>query len=158
MPFDPAELAKRAREIFEPALNELEKCFETYSDEQAMKRPDPKEWSALEVVAHLIHGERFNAIYLASLIDGFELTTDGFGSNVTPQVEATVKANPSIKMMLAELHRTVEELLAFAELIPQDFVTNKGSYYRFGSILLQPNFHLTAHTQQVKDALEAAAE
>ena len=156
VPFDPAELAKRVRAIFEPALAELEKAFEGYNDEQAMKRPDPKEWSALEIVAHLIHGERFNLIYLTSLIDGYELTSDGFGSNVTAQVEATVRANPSIELMLAELRRTVEELLAYTELIPEEFVANKGSYYRFGSILLQPNFHITAHIQQIKDTLAAA--
>lgn len=158
VPSDPTELAKRGRELFEPALAELEKCFEGYSDEQALKRPDPKEWSALEVVAHLIHGERFNSSYLASLIDGYALTTDGFGSNVTAQVEATVKANPSIRMMLEELRRTVEEILTFTALIPEEFAANKGSYYQFGSILLQPNFHITAHIQQIKDALAAAAK
>jgi hypothetical protein len=156
VPFEPAELAKRVRAIFEPALGELEKAFEGYSDEQAMKRPDPKEWSALEIVAHLVHGERFNSAYLTSLIDGYELTTDGFGSNVTAQVEATVRANPSIQLMLAELRRTVEELLAYIELLPEDFVLNRGSYYRFGSNLLQPNFHINAHIQQIKDALAAA--
>ena len=154
--FVPGELAKRAREIFEPALAELEKVLEGYSDEQAMKRPDPKEWSALEIVAHLVHGERFNLVYLTSLIDGYELTSDGFGSNVTAQVEATVRANPSIELMLAELRRTVEELLAYVELLPAEFVLNKGSYYRFGSILLQPNFHINAHIQQIKDTLAAA--
>jgi uncharacterized protein YndB with AHSA1/START domain len=156
VPFEPAELARRGRELFEPALAELEKAFEGYSDEQALKRPDPKEWSALEIVAHLIHGERFNSIYLTSLIDGYELTSDGFGSNVTAQVEATVRTNPSIPGMLAELRRTVDELLAYTELIPEEFAANKGSYYRFGSILLQPNFHITAHTQQIRDALAAA--
>ena len=156
VPFEPAELAKRVRAIFEPALAELERAFEGYSDEQARKRPDPKEWSALEIVAHLVHGERFNLVYLTSLIDGYELTSDGFGSNVTAQVEATVRANPSIELMVAELRRTVEELLAYVELLPADFVLNKGSYYRFGSILLQPNFHINAHIQQVKDALAVA--
>lgn len=157
VPFEPAKLAKKARELFEPALAELEKCFEGYSDEQAMRRPDPQEWSALEVVAHLIQGERFNTIYLSSLIDGYELINDGFGSNVTASVEATVRANQSIQLMLAALRRTVEEILIYTELIPDEFAANKGSYYRFGSILLQPNFHITAHTQQIKEALAAAA-
>ena len=97
VPFDPVELARQARGIYETALTKLERCFDNYTDEQAMKRPAPGEWSALEVVAHLIHGERFNSLFLTSLIDGYELTTDGFGTNVTAQVEGTVKANPSIK-------------------------------------------------------------
>ena len=158
VPFEPAELAKQARELYESALAELEKCFEGYSDEQAMARPDPKEWSALEIVAHLVQNERFNSIFLTSLIDGYELTTDGFGSNVTAQVEATVKANPSIQLMLEMLRRTVEEVLTYAELIPEEFTMNRGSYYRFGFGLLQPNFHITGHIEQVKNALTAASK
>ena len=156
VPFNPAKLAKQARELYEAALAELEKCFEGYNDEEAMRRPDPKEWSALEIVAHLVQSERFNSIYLSSLIDGYELTTDGFGSNITAQMEATVKANPSIKLMLDMLRRTVDEVLIFTELISEEFAASKGSYYRFGSNLLQPNFHINAHMQQIKNTLAAA--
>ncbi len=154
VPSAPAELVKQARALIEPALIELEKCFENVTDEQAMKKPDPKEWSALEVVAHLIQNERFNSIFLASVMDNNEAQFDGGGNNITPQVEATVKANPSVEQMLESLRRTVDEVLQFAALIPDDFVANnKGSYYRFGSILLQPNFHLGSHTEQIRDAL-----
>ncbi|HNB36988.1 MAG TPA: SRPBCC domain-containing protein [Anaerolineales bacterium] len=156
VPFDPSELAKRARAMIEPALADLEKCFEGFSDQQAMKRPDPNEWSALEIVAHLVHGERFNISFLTSLIDGYEITSDGFGTNITAQVEATVKVNPSINLMLAELRRSVEEVLTYTEMIPEEFAANKGSYYRYGSGLLQPNFHILAHMDQVKKTLAAA--
>jgi hypothetical protein len=61
-------------------------------------------------------------------------------------------------MMLYTLRRTVDEILAYTELIPEEFTQNAGSYYRFGSILLQPNFHITAHMQQIKEALAAAAK
>ena len=156
VPSSPAELAQKVRELFEPALAELEKCFEGFSDEEAMTRPDPKEWSALEIVAHLVQTERFNSTFLTSLIDGYELTTDGFGSNVTAQVEATVKANPSIRLMLDMLRRTVDEVLIYTELISEDFAANRGSYYRFGFNLLQPNFHINAHMDQIKETLAAA--
>ena len=156
VPFNSVELAKKARALMEPALAEIEKCFEGYSDEQAMKRPEPDEWSALEEVAHLIQGERFNVIYLASLVDGYEAVSDGFGSNISESMAAMVKANPSIKLMMEALRRSVDEVLLFVEMLPTDFVANKGSYYRFGSGLLQPEFHLNAHTDQLRKALEAA--
>jgi uncharacterized protein YndB with AHSA1/START domain len=158
VPFEPAEFARRAREIYESGLAEVEKCFEGVTDAQAMARPEPNEWSALEVVAHLIHGERFNQIFLTGLIDGYEPVTDGFGSNVTAQVQATVKANPSVALMLGALRRAVEETLAYISFIPEEFTRNKGSYYRFGFGLLQPNFHLTGHTQQIINALAAATK
>ena len=156
VPFDPAELERRAREIYEPALAELEQCFEGVSDAQAMQRPEPNEWSALEVVAHLVAGERFNLIFLTGLIDGYEPVTDGFGTNIHAQVQAMVKANPSVDLMLGALRRAVEETLAYVSLLPAEFVANKGSYYRFAAGLLQPNFHLTAHAGQIQAALAAA--
>lgn len=156
VPFNSVELAKKARALMQPALAEIEKCFEGYTDEQAMKRPEPNEWSALEVVAHLIQGERFNVIYLASLVDGYEAVSDGFGSNISESMKAMVKANPSIKLMMEALRRSVDEVLLFVEMLPTDFVANKGSYYRFGSGLLQLEFHLNAHTDQLRKALEAA--
>lgn len=156
VPFEPAELEKRAREIYEPALAELEQCFTGVSDAQAMQRPEAGEWSALEVVAHLVAGERFNLILLTGLIDGYEPVTDGFGTNVHAQVQATVKANPSVDLMLGALRRAVDETLAYVSLLPAEFVANKGSYYRFAAGLLQPNFHLTAHTGQIQATLAAA--
>lgn len=155
VPFDPAELEKQARLVYESALAEIEKAFEGFGDEQALARPEPGEWSALETVAHLISGERFNLLILAGMIDGYEPVADGFGTNVHAQVQATVKANPSIALMLDALRRAVEETLAFTSLIPADFVANKGSYYRYASGLLQPNFHLTVHLEQIKAALAA---
>jgi uncharacterized protein YndB with AHSA1/START domain len=158
IPFEPSELSKRARVIFESGITELEKCFEGVSDERAMKRPAPNEWSALETIAHLVYGERYNSLNLANLIDGYELVNDGFGNNVNEQLQAMVQANPSIRSMLGALRQASEETLAFMELIPQDFVrNNKGSYYRFGSnILIQPNFHFTVHLEQIRNAMVSA--
>ena len=157
VPFNAVELADKARELYKAGMAEVESCFEGVTDAQAMTRPEPQEWSALEIVAHLIHGERFNQTYLTSLVDGYELVNDGFGSNVHAQVQATVAANPSIALMLSELRRAVEETLAYTSFLPEEFVANKGSFYRFGSILLQPNFHLTGHTEQIKGAISAAS-
>jgi uncharacterized protein YndB with AHSA1/START domain len=153
--FKPVELAKNARELYEPALAEVEECFEGVSEDEAMSRPDPKEWSALEIVAHLIHGERYNQIFLTDLIDGYERVSDAFGNNVDEQVQATLKAYPSIALMLNALRCAVEETLAYVACLSDEFAANKASYYRFGSGLLQPNFHIKAHVQQIKDTLSA---
>ena len=159
VPFDRTELEKRGREIYRSAFAELEKCFAGFTDEQAMKPPAPSEWSALETAAHLLQGERFNIMMLTSLIDGYEPVTDGFDTNIHAQVQAAVRTNPSIDLMLGLLRRTADEFLAFISLIPDEFIANKGSYYRFfGFGLLQPNFHLTAHIQQIKNALNAAKQ
>jgi len=57
VPFSQVDLEKRAREVYEAGLAEVEKCFEGVKDADAMKRPEPQEWSGLKIIAHLIHGE-----------------------------------------------------------------------------------------------------
>jgi hypothetical protein len=156
VPTDPAELAKQARAFYEQGFPELEKCFEGATDEQARARPEPDEWSALEVVAHLLHGERFNQLFLTNLVDGYELVSDGFGTNIHAYNKATVATYPTIAEMLGAYRRSFEETLAFVAALPAEFAANKGSYYRFGSGLLQPNFHMTAHLEQIQAALAAA--
>jgi uncharacterized protein YndB with AHSA1/START domain len=158
VPFDAAELARQARAIYERALADLEHSFEGFSDEQAMRRPEPNEWSALEIVAHLILNERFNSVFLAGLMDGNDALYDSGGNNITEQGTAMVRANPSIRQMLDLLQRTVEEVLAYTALIPESFVANKASYWRYGFGLLQPNVHITAHVQQIKDTLAVAGK
>jgi uncharacterized protein YndB with AHSA1/START domain len=158
VPFDAADLARQARSLYEPALAEVEKCLADVSDAEAMSHSIPNEWSALEILAHLIHTERGIQIFLTNLIDGYELVNDGFGSNITAQVQATVKANPSVAAMMDLLRRSIEETLAYLAFLPEEFMNHKGSFYRFASGIVQPNFHITTHVQQIKDTIAAAKQ
>ncbi len=156
VPFDAAELARQGRRKFDDALPALEGCFEGISDEAASARPEPGEWSALEVVAHIMHQQRFELLYLAELVNGEERVSDGFGDNLDSQVEATAETYPTVEAMLGEYRRTVDELLLFVEKLPAEFVANKGSFYRVGQFILQPDIHINTHLPQIKAAIEAA--
>jgi uncharacterized protein YndB with AHSA1/START domain len=156
VPFDIPELVKRARAVYEPALQDLEACFEGITDEQALAKPAPGEWSALEVVAHIVQGERGNRAFMDEIVNGDERWVDGNGTNIQAHITATVSVYPTVRAMLAELRRNVEETLAFAAALPPEFMADKGAYYRLGSILVQSDVHTRAHTEQIKNALAAA--
>lgn len=156
VPFDAAELARQGRKKYDVSLAALEGAFEGASDEAARTRPAPGEWSAIEVVAHLMHQQRFELLYIAELINGQERWSDDFGTNLDSQVEATAETYPTIQAMLGEYRRTVEELLRFVEKLPAEFAANKGSFYRMGQFILQPEIHINAHIMQIKTALQAA--
>jgi sugar-specific transcriptional regulator TrmB len=145
VPDDPKELAKEARKRYEPALAELEKVLEGVSDADANKIPEPGEWSAMETLAHLLHNERGYSAYFSEMINGYERTADGFGTNIHAAVKATVKAYPTVKVMLAEIRASVEETLAFLSMLPKEFVARKGSYYRLGAGFMQDQFHISGH-------------
>jgi hypothetical protein len=57
--------------------------------------------------------------------------------------------------MLAALRASIDETLTYVALLPADFVARKGSYWRFGFGLIQPNFHITGHLDQIRAALAA---
>jgi uncharacterized protein YndB with AHSA1/START domain len=158
VPFDRAELAKRARAVVYPKVEAVEQAFAGYSDAEAATRPQPEDWSALEVVAHLIHNERVTQDFFATLVTGAERVSDGGGANVDSQVRATLATYPSSKEMLGELRRSVEETLRMAELLPQDFVLNRGSFYRVGQALLQADVHFDGHLAQLQAALASGRQ
>jgi uncharacterized protein YndB with AHSA1/START domain len=156
VPFDPQELGRRARSVIQRPLTEIEQALAGHTDAQAATRPAPDEWSALEVVAHLIHNERATQDFISSLVQGAERVGDGNGNNVDAQVRATLAVYPTIPEMLEELKRNVEETLRFVELVPDDFVANRGSFYRVGQAVLQADLHMDGHLAQLKAALASA--
>jgi hypothetical protein len=156
VPFDRAELVKRARAVVYPKLRAIEQAFAGCSDAEAAARPQEGEWSALEVVAHLIHNERGTQDFIASLVGGEVRVSDGVGGNVDAQVRATLATYPSITGMLGELRHSVEETLHLAEFLPDDFVLDRGSFYLVGQGLLQADVHFDGHLPQLQAALEAA--
>jgi uncharacterized protein YndB with AHSA1/START domain len=158
VPFDIPELVKRARAVYEPALKDLEACFEGVSNAQALAKPAPGEWSALEVVAHIVQGERANRFFFDDIVNGYERIVDGFGGNLQAHIDATVKVYPTASAMLAELRRSVEETLAYAAALPPEFVEDKGAFYRLGSGLVQADSHLRTHIEQIQAALAAAGK
>lgn len=156
VPFNPQELARAVHEPYVGALADLRQVFSGISDEQAAKRPEPGEWSALDTVAHSIHVERTNRQFIDELVQGFERTGDDFGGNIDAHVRATVQTYPTVESILGELERNVAENVTFIGNLPPEFVARKGSYFRMGWGMMQATTHIHAHIEQIKAALAAA--
>lgn len=156
VPFDIPELVARARAVIEPALGEMEACFEGFTDEQARAKPAPGEWSALDVLAHIIQGERANRFFFDDIVGGYEHWADDWGGNIQAHLDATLSVYPTIRAMLDELRRNYQETLAYAAALPPEFLQDKGAFYRLGSGLVQADIHLRGHLRQIKDALAAS--
>lgn len=156
VPADPAELAVQARLKYEAAFAALVSCFTGITDAQAATRPAPGEWSALDVLAHLLQGERGLHFFIADLIGGYERTSDEWGGNIEAHLKATVSVYPTVIDMLNALERANEESLLLAAALPPEFAANKGSYYRVGNWLLLNDNHVYSHIPQIQAALAAA--
>ncbi len=156
VPFDPKELAKQLRQIYEPIQAELAQVFTGVTDEEAAFKPGPDQWSALEVVAHLLLDERFNFLSTIELMGGQERWSDDFLPNVMEETRAIVAAYPTIAEILEEYRRSQAAKLALVEMLPPDFVARKGSYWRLANNLLQGGLHERPHFEQMREAIQAA--
>lgn len=158
IPATPASLAQAVEQINARCITLLEETFAGVSDAEAGFHPGGIEWSAKEVLAHLIQGERYTQFDIADRITGFERWADDWGGNPDAQVQATVAAYPSLAELLDELKRAYKETVALLARLPQSFVERRGSYWQVAFNNIQENTHLDGHIEQIQAAIQAARE
>jgi uncharacterized protein YndB with AHSA1/START domain len=156
VPWEPAQLAVIAREKYEMAVSELLECFKGVSEEQAAKKPNSHEWSAREILAHLIHSERNFQSYIDDRIGGYDRWADDEGGNIDARIQATIVAYKTTNGLIQELKHLCEETIIFIQLLPSDFVARKNSYYSVGVLIAQGPIHIEGHIDQIRSAINFA--
>jgi len=156
IPFDIPELARRVRARYDESLGALAKTFQGVTEEEASFRPAPDEWSAKEVLGHLVLGEQFFPNYYLSLFQGQELWSDGWEGNSNELTRAAVAAYPTVPELLEELRRLSNLMVAFIDAWPAEYLARKGSYFRTAWRLLEGHAHTHAHLAQIQDAITAS--
>jgi len=149
------ELTKAVKKIYRLVESELETLFEEVSDSDASTKPKPDEWNAREVLAHLIHSERYLQTFITDLIGGQEHWIDSFAGNLLPPIRATLTAFPTLPELLRELKYSFAETLALYENLPTEFINRKGGYWRLAYYSLESPYHFETHILQIKESLNA---
>ncbi len=135
---------------------EIRKVFEGVTEEEATRRPEPKEWSARETVIHLLLLQRWFVSMIASRMAGQEFAD--VAANHLDVIGALAAAFSSTQEALNELKRSRDETLALIRAMSDEFVARRGA---FGFIVAQLNEvrdHDREHFQQIRKAIEAARE
>lgn len=159
IPAGTIELAHVLRPRFDAEEFALEALFEGVSASKASAHPAPGEWSALEVLSHLIHGKRFDLNDIVQTVAGFEPWSDDWDGNLDAQVRATAAAFPTAAELIGEIKRLNAEIVALFENLPSEFSqTNRNGFWRLAYAALESPYHLEGHTDQIKAAIAAAKE
>ena len=153
VPFDIPEFARRVRTRYDESLAELAKTFQGVTEEEASFHPAADEWSAKEVLGHLVLGEQFFPNYFLTLLQGQELWSDTYIGNSNELTRAVVTAYPTVPELLDELRHLSNLMVAFIGTWPEEFLARKGSYFRAARQLLDGQSHTIAHLAQIQDAI-----
>ena len=156
-PLDPAAIADRLRKINTEVMKELRTLFKGVSEGEAEFNPGPDEWSAKEILAHLILSEQiFLQPNIAELICDAQREYTGDFSNVRAQNTAILSTTPTIAELINRLGASKKESATLLELA-EELKARKGVLWGLGQNLLQyPGFHERAHMDQMRTAIEAA--
>jgi hypothetical protein len=157
VPATPQGLAESATQMYEKINEKLDALFEGASTEAAAHKSAPDEWSALEVVAHLIAHEQHLAYWGAALESAQGRVS--YGAHSHPLVAAIAKAYPGMAALREGLEQAQKQNVAFLAGLPVEFVARKGSYHRLAQNFLEENkHHVKGHFGQIVAALENAPE
>ncbi len=157
IPWEPAALAEAVRQQYAESNAELAQCFEGASEAAAAHPPAPGEWSAREVLAHLLLGERGQCDFIAEQIAGQERAYDAFAGNIQPPITALLAVYPTVPELLQALLRIEAETVALLAALPPEFVARKSTYWRLAVNLPFFTLHHQEHLSQIRAALASAA-
>jgi uncharacterized protein YndB with AHSA1/START domain len=150
------ELSKQVEPVYKQYEDKIESLLNEASEKECSKKPSPTEWSAKEVLAHLIHGELGWQNYVSEIIGGHEASYDDFGGNVQARIDGTVATFPNKNDLLQELKNHDAETLNIYNHISADFLTHKGKFWKLAFQANQNAYHLQTHLEQMRSAIHSA--
>lgn len=151
----PEQLAELGLAAYKEELANIKAAFEDYSEEEANQAPAEGEWSAKEIVAHLLVNERWSHA-------AWDLLSNGDKYPGFPGSKLLVKAiaqTYDVENLLKELKFSIHLHLQLIKSLPEAYYTNKGAYFTSTNGFVQGiHTHMQQHTAQIKAALTSARE
>ena len=148
------DLADRLEATYAEIDSTLSGLFASASESEAARKPAEKEWSANEVMAHLIMAERWQHNALGCMMDMPE--AEGWSANHVARITAITTLYPTSADLLAELGRGHAETVTLLRHIPDDVGVRKSVLWQMNFQVDGMNIHTRQHIEQIRAALAAA--
>jgi len=158
IPASGSELSEQIGQVYHRYEREIESLLNHASEEDCARKPAPSEWSANEVLAHLIHSEVGWQNAVTEIIDGHEAAYDDWGGNIQARIDGTVATFTTKGELFNELKNHDAETLNMMAHIPAEFLTRKGKWWKLAFQADQNSYHLQTHLEQIKAAIQATTK
>ena len=155
-PASGSELSKQVETVYKRYENEIGSLLKDASEADCAKRPAPTEWSANEVLAHLIHSELGWQNVMTEIIGGHESAADDWGGNIQAHIDGTVATFTTKAELLKELKNHDAETLNMLSHIPSEFLVLKGKFWKLAFQANEYSYHLKTHFEQMRTAIQSA--
>lgn len=156
-PGSPAAFAETLQDTYAQLDAELDEIFADVSDEVASTAPAEGEWSAKEVIAHLIVTERSTQMGMGVQLADNALNV--FPSNDSAFLQGILSVYPTLEALLAAWKQAEAETVAIVANLPEAYTTRTVDYLALSLSLLQglPS-HTRGHFNQIREVVATARE
>lgn len=154
-PATPAALAEAFGVADDDCLRRLQETLAGVADDLAGRRPAEGEWSAKEVLCHLIASQRSTQEWIVDIVGDQERWADDWAGNLDIAHAGLLAAYPTAADLLALLGRSGAETRAMLAALPDSLVARKGAYWQLAHSIMELPLHNEGHLTQVKEALAA---
>jgi uncharacterized protein YndB with AHSA1/START domain len=159
IPTIPASAKELSRQL-EPTYRRYEAEFETLlngaSDQECVYKPASDEWSANEVLAHLIQSEIGWQNYASEIVAGNEGYYDDYSGNLQARIDGTTTIFATKAELFKQLKAHDAETLALINHLPEDIVSHKGRFWKLTLQAHENSYHLQDHLEQIRNAIKSA--
>jgi uncharacterized protein YndB with AHSA1/START domain len=150
------ELSNQAQKMYLQFEAEIETELNGASEAECISKPRPGEWSAEEVLAHLIHSELDWQSFVGEIIGGNERSNDDYPGNLQARIDATLSVYPTKVELLKEFKIHNAETLSLYSHLPEEILMHKGRFWKFVYQINQNPYHLQLHLEQIRSAIQTA--
>jgi uncharacterized protein YndB with AHSA1/START domain len=150
------ELSKQVEPVYTQYEAEIESLLKDAKEDECNQKPASTDWSANEVLAHLIHSELGWQNAMSDIIGGHEAAYDDWGGNIQAHIEGTVVTFTTKVELFKELKNHNAETLHMLAHIPAEFVSHKGRFWKLAFQATQNSYHLQSHLEQMRAAIQFA--
>jgi uncharacterized protein YndB with AHSA1/START domain len=149
-------VAEARRQKADAGFSELDAFLAGITEREAFFKPDKDAWSVMEVLAHLIHGERDYQQFICDVAGYQQPLYDDYAGNLQARNAATLAAYPKLAEMVGELKHSTHETIALMAALPDDFMAHKAAFWQIAYNTLEPDYHIATHLEQMRAAIQAA--
>ncbi len=156
LPSSSLELSTQIEANYQQFETQIENLLNNASEAEATYKSAPAEWSAKEVLAHLIQGELGWQNAISEIIGGNEAAYDDYNDNLQARIDGTIAVFSTKADLLRELKAHDAETISLLAHIPAEFLSHKGKFWKLVFQADQNPYHLQIHMEQIKAALQAS--
>lgn len=146
-----AELTARVEVVYSETEHGLRDLFAGVDEATAARKAAPDEWSANEVLAHLIMSQRWLHQWIGTILEGGEL--EGWSNNQSSRITAITSIFATSADLLAELRRGFDETLAIIRNAPATALDYKVTLWWINFECDSMAIHDRQHFDQIRAAL-----